>query len=954
MATKTEEVLVLVSNSNGIVIIPEKSPLKRLNYFDGKFLRASDLKEEQDYLRNLVRLSNQAGGFGVVHGFDLTLGGGDTMDLGPGLGINGDGRVLLLPQGLSIGIQELIEKSLQKAQKMGGQDVSEFFEECVLVAETPPVNTTSPSDLYLILICPAEALCGEEDVYGKLCEEACATSSDRPFAVEGVIVRAVPLVLQTPLPHSKMVPIATKKHLRSRVASAYFEDERQRIASMISKFGLAQQVWCLGADAAGGACLPLGVIARAGSTTVFLDPWIARRERMDSSPRRYWQWRMMMRPWDVFLAQILQFQCQLRDLFGGDFTPEGQDPCGDAHTVIGEAAQKITEVLQVFKDATSQLNATDQADLFTAKMLELENVSQKLTSTGEQMTVVKGNRILIQGGIIELPSAGYLPVSPNANETVNEQVRRLMGEGVDLRFCVVRPDFVAHALEEAQHMERISLIDGLEDAKKKPQVDILVPDGEMVAETQPDTRIVFAADGPLQSSITSFGETQTPKTVPLPPVPFQGASRVEKLTSGGSAVYLGCASVFPSTPLSKGLDVAGWKQLATITGVNTTDEPQLGLWITLRSDKELLLLKPGDVTNLKAEIVIASAERFTGKTEFRGELSGPFTVETPKPSFLVSGTLAANFSFEGVVFQPKTGNQNFAVSVRQPTAASIEITLEAQGKIKFVFNGDWSSPAQVKTDIRTTITPQGGSVPRFEMDLPLALTKDANIFSVTNTNHAMATAALKIVGLALNQNGFVAEKTQLLFPPPAADQAAQAVRATRDWVLFHRRRTKQCEAVAATRTYQVYEAIVPFGLKAPVPVGTPTADQLLNMKAEDVKQFVPLGLVSFNAGTSTPVGDLAAIKGAWQKVPGGSILWAAIASRGAAVSDGDSLAQARLAALESQLDQVDPAAKAVVLPIVPPPLDSTENDGVVLFVVGARRTYEAYASPFGVIGDKNL
>ena len=202
------------------------------------------------------------------------------------------------------------------------------------MAETPPINTTNPSDLYLIIICPAEALCGEEDVYGKLCEEACATSSDRPFAVEGVIVRAVPLVLQTPLPHSKTVAIATKKHLRSRVASAYFEDERQQIASMISKFGLAQQVWCLGADAASGACLPIGVIARAGATTVFLDPWIARRERMDSSPRRYWQWRMMMRPWDVFLAQILQFQCQLRDLFGGDFTPEGQDPYGDAQTVL--------------------------------------------------------------------------------------------------------------------------------------------------------------------------------------------------------------------------------------------------------------------------------------------------------------------------------------------------------------------------------------------------------------------------------------------------------------------------------------------------------------------------------------------------------------------------------------------------------------------------------------------
>ena len=27
-----------------------------------------------------------------------------------------------------------------------------------------------------------------------------------------------------------------------------------------------------------------------------LDPWIARRELMDTPAKRYWQWRMMMRP----------------------------------------------------------------------------------------------------------------------------------------------------------------------------------------------------------------------------------------------------------------------------------------------------------------------------------------------------------------------------------------------------------------------------------------------------------------------------------------------------------------------------------------------------------------------------------------------------------------------------------------------------------------------------------
>jgi hypothetical protein len=54
------------------------------------------------------------------------------------------------------------------------------------------------------------------------------------------------------------------------------------------------------------------------------------------------------------------------------------------------------------------------------------------------------------------------------------------------------------------------------------------------------------------------------------------------------------------------------------------------------------------------------------------------------------------------------------------------------------------------------------------------------------------------------------------------------------------------------------------------------------------------------------------------------------------------------------LDQVDPAARADVLPLVPPPLESTANDGIIVFIVGARQTYYAYASALGVIGGKNL
>src|SRR6185295_12339272 len=192
----------------------------------------------------------------------------------------------------------------------------------------------------------------------------------------------------------------------------------------------------------------------------------------------------------------LQFQCQLRDLFGGGVVAE--DPCGGARSVIGEAARKIADMIVVYKELSDQqvfaetADGQSKGDMLKAKINELESMSQKLSATEKEMEIPSGNRLLISGGIIELPSAGYLPIAPDGKATVNQQVQKMMGEGVDLRFCIVRPDYVAHALEEAQHMERISLIQGLEDPKKKPQVDILVPDGEFVTAEQAAPQLVYA------------------------------------------------------------------------------------------------------------------------------------------------------------------------------------------------------------------------------------------------------------------------------------------------------------------------------------------------------------------------------------------------------------------------------------------------------------------------------
>src|SRR5262249_16271859 len=154
---------------NGINIIPASTPLTRLNYFDGKFLRASDLTAEQRYLRALVEQSNCAGGHGLAYGFNVTDEGQGTLGIGDGLAIDTEGRVLLLTAPVTVSLAELIEKSRQTIaiKKDVATHGAADFGDCIVASETPPATAFDSGDLFVITIAHTEALCGEEDVYGK-------------------------------------------------------------------------------------------------------------------------------------------------------------------------------------------------------------------------------------------------------------------------------------------------------------------------------------------------------------------------------------------------------------------------------------------------------------------------------------------------------------------------------------------------------------------------------------------------------------------------------------------------------------------------------------------------------------------------------------------------------------------------------------------------------------------
>jgi hypothetical protein len=548
--------VVVVEGEGGYAVIPSDTRLTRLHYFDGKFLRAEHLALEQRYVRTLVEFANRAGGPGIYDGLDVSA-DGETLVLTPGSAIDPDGRLLYLTGEVRVALSRLIALSgtqrgrrvsraiaqtaaphfpvgafrgtaLERGERLATLTARPAVEElrfvdCELTGVVPGAADASPFGpaFWLITLGHADGLCGEEEVFGRLCDDGCDHTAERAYGVEGVIVRARPLMLAL-----RSSRFATREaHLRSLVASAFFALERGDGSSLISGEGLSSQAWCLGATIGAGAEVPLGVVARAGDRTVFLDEWTGRRERMEAPPRRYWEGRMAMRPWAVFLAQILQFQCQLTDLAqGGRAGGSLPDPCAPQQTALGDASRLLADLHAVYPRLAE---AAPEGGL-----LAVEGISTRIGGVLEQirrlprgLLRLPSQRVLLEGGIVELPAAGYLPVAPGL-ETVNRQVRRLVGEGVDLRFCVVRPDYVGHALEEAQHLDRISLLDGLEDPARKPEVDVLVPDGTIQRIQRPVAGTGFEGQVRIAPSLLPDGAERPRPAEPVLFERFEAADRI--------------------------------------------------------------------------------------------------------------------------------------------------------------------------------------------------------------------------------------------------------------------------------------------------------------------------------------------------------------------------------------------------------------------------------------------
>lgn len=1013
MDTHSGALVVLESDAGGAVLIPTRTPLSRLNYFDGKFLRAADLELEQRYLRDLVALSNQGLGPGVVYGFDTTLEGGDRLRLGPGLAVEPGGSILYLPQTAELSIQAVLDASRATASKKRtdatGKTGSDAFSECVEVAAPPAVETLPEGNLWVIAICRAEAFCGQEDVFGKLCEEACVTSTDRPFRTEGVVVRAIPLQLQTPFPVSKAAAIDGALYLRSKVAHSFFADEVLRHPPALSRPGLLSTTWCLGAGYDAGCCeVPLAVLARSGSTTQFLDAWIVRRERMDAPARRYWQWKMRMRPWDVFMGHVLQFQCQLAHVLAGHTPDPAPDPCRPANEVLAEAATFFERLRKKAVDGRDAIGLLGLS--FNQIGVMRERIDAALKAAANLAT--PADRVLIRGGIVELPSAGYLPVLTGTSLSANDQVRALLGEGLDYRFCVVTADFPAHALEAAQHMDRISLLQGLDDPTRKPKVDILVPEGRITqVTTTPDAAVYEAV---LRASTENTGGLF-----------YKGAAREEALSTGGTSLFaagtgLSQAVVGKVAVVARAVRTEGGERFRVPLRANLLENPftstdhtasptffssvvgaaaraRTGMFGSRAGTLNMAvgLTDAADATEVAAEgdtvdgfwLDATTARRLRdlplhGQSEVQGRIiSAQLSDQAVSLEASFKGVLTATEVIPATLAAPQTLRARLQplvaleISYDQPsrkTELELIMTVRMDLELLFTFEG---TPAfgKVTLDVfnRADPTPEDPERPVFRVERAtgtaghavqytlyatsreedetvftplgmLELDQNVDVLRDDNIHHRLAEQGLDIVqGTRLQtEPEFKATFRPHLFPPLPDATTEMVIQPTLDWVMFHKRREKQCSAVfekpevKPPRTYRVLEATAPTDAEAQRLVKQLSDPVFFAAEVQRLSKEPPFLVVSFAGGAATPMFNFEDVEQDWtQFSPGERIVHVFYGSIG---DNSVGLQTSRLGQLEDAIDEVsqEVPGQSGRTPLVPfpPAARPADAEGVMFFV----------------------
>jgi hypothetical protein len=245
-------------------------------------------------------------------------------------------------------------------------------------------------------------------------------------------------------------------------------------------------------------------------------------------------------------------------------------------------------------------------------------------------------------------------------------------------------------------------------------------------------------------------------------------------------------------------------------------------------------------------------------------------------------------------------------------------------------------PLEVKATITSKGTNRQGE-PEDTQLVSTGLKENPDVLSATNASHVQALAALEVVAAALNDTSFADAKARLLFPPPPPPTDEVIVRGTLDWVLFHRRRTKQCSESAIVSAPQApsrrYDV---FSLRGDGLDDAGSLRSSLQSGQIDPNRLARVDIVEFGGGVATLLTQTDDLLKDWQLAkPGNLITFGAIANRDSAAADGEVLARTRLDRLEDALapaSKLHPDAQSELLTKIPNGTPASAVDGAIFLI----------------------
>ncbi|HET6765709.1 MAG TPA: hypothetical protein VFH27_18645, partial [Longimicrobiaceae bacterium] len=409
------------------------------------------------------------------------------------------------------------------------------------------------------------------------------------------------------------------------------------------------------------------------------------------------------------------------------------------------------------------------------------------------------------------------------------------------------------------------------------------------------------------------------------------------------------------------------------------DSPFIGLWAHLHTSADPFALSPGETAgfgvdaaaattlhrspvaaelSLNGTLVAVSSQalatgakvtgRATGWVEVVGRAHG-HTGQPRSARLAVKAELVLIAKPDGTssLDMKLTLPNGYVVDVAtrwrgDPVSAVTEVKVDLAGILRILAS---RVPTKEKAAVRAVMEAVSRRSDRHHVEIARATAlENADVYQPANRQHVAAVAALKSIEKGLAQPGFRQMAERLLFPPPEQREEGARIQATRDWVLFHRRRGSSCDCgcgappAVATRRYRVFEARVHgddsvAALRRYLEAGR-------EVPAKDLR---PVTFVEFPGGSSHLSTPDAAIEEAWRLVwrKGSRLALGAVAGQGAGADDPDALAVERLERVAQVVAELTPQtadAEFIPLPMVPSWLDADGADGVMMLVTRSATT----------------